>query len=245
MRRVIAVIQARMGSTRLPGKVLRDLGGRTVLEWVVTAARESGMCDEVVVATTTEPADDAIAALGAELRVPVVRGPVDDVLTRYLLAVDATEAGTGDAVVRLTADCPLVDAMVIAKCVQAYGPGFIDYVTTDHEQSVAHGFDVEVVAVDSLQAIDARAVDADRTHVTSYITTHPDEFRIASVGLDPPSADLRVTLDEPADAELLDAIVGELGRAASDWRAVVALLRARPDLVALNAHVAVKPLSAG
>jgi spore coat polysaccharide biosynthesis protein SpsF len=245
MRRVIAVIQARMGSTRLPGKVLRDLGGRTVLEWVVTAARESGECEEVIVATTTEAADDAIVALATELRASIVRGPVEDVLTRYLLAAESTGAGTGDAIVRLTADCPLVDAMVIAKCVQAYGPGFIDYVTTDHEHSVAHGFDVEVVAVDALQASDARATGTDRTHVTSYIAAHPDEFRIASVGLDPPSADLRVTLDEPADAELLDAIVAELGREAGDWRAVVALLRARPDLVALNAHVAVKPLSAG
>ncbi len=73
----------------------------------------------------------------------------------------------------------------------------------------------------------------------------PDEFRIASVALDPSSVDLRVTLDEPADAELLDAIVAEFGERASNWRAVVALLRARPDLVALNAHVGVKPLAAG
>jgi spore coat polysaccharide biosynthesis protein SpsF len=245
MRRVIAVIQARTGSTRLPRKVLRDLGGRPVLEWVVTAARESGVCDEVIVATTTEPDDDAIEALAADLCVPVVRGPVEDVLTRYLLAAEMTGAGSGDAIVRLTADCPLVDAMVIAKCVQAYGPGLIDYVTTDHEHSVAHGFDVEVVALDALQTIDEIATGSDRAHVTSYIAAHPEEFRIASVGLDPPNADLRVTLDEPADADLLDAIVVELGRDAGDWRAVVALLRARPDLVAINAHVAVKPLAAG
>ena len=135
--------------------------------------------------------------------------------------------------------------MVIAKCVQAYGPGLIDYVTTDHEHSVAHGFDVEVVALDALQTVDAVATGSDRAHVTSYIAAHPDEFRIASVGLDPSSVDLRVTLDEPADAALLDEIVGELGREASDWRAVVALLRSRPDLVAINAHVAVKPLGAG
>jgi spore coat polysaccharide biosynthesis protein SpsF len=245
MRRVIAVIQARTGSTRLPRKVLRDLGGRTVLEWVVTAARESGVCDEVIVATTTDPDDDAIEALASDLRVAVVRGPVEDVLTRYLLAAESTDAGSGDAIVRLTADCPLVDAMVIAKCVRAYGPGLIDYVTTDHEHSVAHGFDVEVVALDALQTIDAVATGSDRAHVTSYIAARPDEFRIASVGLDPPNADLRVTLDEPADAELLDAIVAELGRDASDWRAVVALLRARPDLVAINADVAIKPLTAG
>ena len=124
-------------------------------------------------------------------------------------------------------------------------PQRVDYVTTDHDATVAHGFDVEVVSVGSLRRIDALATGADRAHVTSYITFRPDEFRIASVALDPSSVDLRVTLDEPADAELLDAIVAELGDDANNWRAVVALLRARPDLVALNAHVGVKPIAAG
>lgn len=245
MSHLIAVIQARTGSTRLPRKVLRDLGGRPVLEWVVTAARESSVCDDVVVATTTEPDDAAVVDLARRLDVKAVRGPVDDVLARFLMSAEAAGAASGDAIVRLTADCPLLDPMVIAECADAYSPGRTDYVTTDHEHTVAHGFDVEIVAVDALQTIDAVATGADRTHVTSYITQHPDEFRVVNVALDPPSADLRVTLDEPADAELLDAIVAELGERASNWRDVVALLRSRPDLVALNAHVAVKPLAAG
>src|SRR3954452_12693147 len=113
--RRVAVVQARMGSTRLPGKVLRDLGGRSVLSWVVDAARDSGVLDDVVVATTTDAADDDLAAHAAEGgRARVVRGPVDDVLTRYLLALDATSA---DVVVRLTADCPLLDPALIAVLV--------------------------------------------------------------------------------------------------------------------------------
>jgi len=245
MPHLIAVIQARTGSTRLPRKVLRELGGRPVLEWVVTAARESNVCDAIVVATTTEPGDGAVVDLAARLGVAAVRGPVDDVLTRFLMAADAAHAVSGDAVVRLTADCPLLDPMVIAECAAVFDPARTDYVTTDHEHTVAHGFDVEIVSVDALHAIDPVATGADRAHVTPYITLHPDDFRIASVALDPPSADLRVTLDEPADAELLDAIVAELGDRATSRRDVVALLRARPDLVALNAHVAVKPLAAG
>ncbi|HEV7526344.1 MAG TPA: NTP transferase domain-containing protein [Acidimicrobiia bacterium] len=245
MPRLIAVVQARTGSTRLPRKVLRDLGGRPVLAWVVAAARDSRVCDEIVVATTTSPDDDAVATLATELRAHVVRGPVDDVLTRYLMAIDAVGGAPGDAVIRLTADCPLLDPHVIALCGNRFVPDRVDYVTTDHDFTVAHGFDVEVVSVDTLRRIDAVATGADRAHVTSYVTFRPDEFRVATVALDPSSVDLRVTLDEPADAELLDAIVDELGDRANDWREVVALLRARPDLVAINAHVDVKPLAAG
>ncbi len=245
MPRLIAVVQARTGSTRLPRKVLRELGGRPVLAWVVGAARASGVCDEIVVATTAEPEDDAVADLAAQLDAKIVRGSVDDVLSRYLLAADAVDAIDADAIIRLTADCPLLDPQVIALCGHRFVPNRVDYVTTDHEATVAHGFDVEVVSVGALRRIDALAIGADRAHVTSYIASRPDEFRIASVALDPSSVDLRVTLDEPADAQLLDAVVAELGARADNWRAVVALLRARPDLVALNAHVGVKPIAAG
>jgi spore coat polysaccharide biosynthesis protein SpsF len=243
--RLIAVVQARTGSTRLPRKVLRDLGGRPVLAWVVGAAQHSGVCDEVVVATTTDGADDEVAALATALGARVVRGSVDDVLSRFVLAADAVDAQPTDGIVRLTSDCPLLDPRIIAMCAPAFAPRRVEYVTTDHEHTVAHGFDVEIVSVDALRRLDSLATGADRTHVTSYIGSHPAEFRIASVALDSPCADLRVTLDEPADAELIEAVVAELGDDATNWRAVVALLRSRPDLVALNAHVAIKPIAAG
>ena len=244
MPRIVAVIQARTGSTRLPRKVLRPLGGEPVLGWVVAAAQDSGACDEVVVATTVERGDDEVAALASSLGTTVTRGPEDDVLTRFLLAVDATDA---DVVVRLTSDCPLLDPAIVATCVRAFDPACVDYVTTEHDgpNGLAHGFDVEVVSAGLLRAIDGRATGADRAHVTSYVVARPDEYRIAQLTFAPPSADLRVTLDEPADAEVLDAVVAELGRDARDWRRVVQLLRNRPDLVALNAHVAPKPLSLG
>ena len=130
-----------------------------------------------------------------------MRGPVDDVLTRFLLAADAVGRARGDAIVRLTADCPLLDPHIIALCGRRFVPNRVDYVTTDHDYTVAHGFDVEVVSVDALRRIDAVATGADRAHVTSYIAFRPDEFRIATVALDPSSVDLRVTLDEPADAD--------------------------------------------
>ena len=216
-----------------------------MLAWTIAAALDSGVCSDVIVATTTEPADDEVAALAVQSGARVVRGPVDDVLTRFLLAVDAAGLEPGDGVIRLTADCPLLDPRVIARGAEAFAPELVDYVTTDHEHTVAHGFDVEVVSVDALRHLGAVARGADRADVTSYIASHPDDFCTETITLDPPSADLRVTLDEPADATLLDAIVDELGEGANDALAVVAFLRSRPDLAAVNAHVAVKPLAAG
>jgi spore coat polysaccharide biosynthesis protein SpsF len=222
----------------LPRKVLRDLGGRPVLAWVISAARLSGACDEVVVATTTEPDDDEVAGLATCLGARPVRGPVEDVLTRYLLAAHESDA---DVIVRLTADCPLLDPDMIAACVHAFDPAAVDYVTVDHN-SVAHGFDVEVVAAERLRTIDALATGADRSHVLTYIERHG---RVRALPFEPPSADLRVTLDEPADADLLDEVVAELGHDARNYRQVVSLLRARPDLAEINRHVAIKPFEAG
>ena len=240
--RTVAVIQARVGSTRLPRKVLRPLGDRTVLAWVIAAAQASGQCDDVVVATSTLPDDEAVAAAAREQGVRAVLGPADDVLTRYLMAIDATNA---DVVVRLTADCPLLDPAIIAMCIRAFDPALVDYLSTNHPRSLPHGLDVEVAAADALRAASAVADGVHRVHVTSYLYTHADEFRVAGITFSPPADDLRITLDEPDDATLLDAIVAELGPRASSWREVVALLRSRPDLVALNAHVRQKTLDEG
>src|SRR5450756_411411 len=108
--RINVVIQARTGSTRLPGKVLEDLGGHPVLEWVVRAAKAATQIDTVIVATSTLAGDDVVAELAESFGVPVVRGSEDDVLSRYVAALDAYPA---DAIVRLTADCPLLDPTLI------------------------------------------------------------------------------------------------------------------------------------
>jgi spore coat polysaccharide biosynthesis protein SpsF len=129
--------------------------------------------------------------------------------------------------------------------VRAFDPTRLDYLSTSLPRTLPHGLDVEVVAVHALHAADAHARGVDRVHVTSYLYAHPEGFRLAGVTVAPPCNDLRVTLDEPADAELLDAIVAELGDGPHAWRPVVGLLRARPDLAAINAHVRQKPVAAG
>ncbi|HEX6445458.1 MAG TPA: glycosyltransferase family protein [Streptosporangiales bacterium] len=243
MTTVVGVVQARMGSSRLPGKVLVPLAGRSVLGWVVRAVEQSGCVDELVVATTTEPADDAIVGECEALGVEVARGPVDDVLSRFLNAVERWKP---DAVARFTADCPLLDPSLVALAVSAWRAApWLDYLSTALPRCVPRGMDVEVVRGDTLRAVDATATAHHRAHVTSAVYTDPERHRLLGLHLHPDASDLRVTLDTDDDLRLVRAVVDELGDRPGSLPEVVALLRSRPDIVALNAHVEQKPLAAG
>ena len=241
--RINAVIQARAGSTRLPAKVLADLGGRPVLEWVVRAARAASRIDEVIVATSTLAGDDLVADLAYSLGALVVRGSEDDVLSRFVAALDAHPA---DALVRLTADCPLLDPTLIDAVAGAWAAApTLDYVSTVLVRSLPRGMDIELVTARALRAVDRMAVGHDRVHVTSAVYADPTAYHLLGLCVTPPANDLRVTLDTAEDLVLLRALVAELPDAPPEWRDVVAILRARPDLVAINANVVQKPLEAG
>lgn len=241
--RINAVIQARVGSTRLPGKVMEDLGGRPILDWVVRAARSATQIDQVIVATSTLAADDSVAELAESLQVAVVRGSEGDVLSRFVTALDAHPA---DAIVRLTADCPLLDPNLIDAVAGAWAAvPIVDYVSTVLVRCLPRGLDVELVTARALRAVDRTAVGHDRVHVTSGVYADPAAFRLLGLCVTPPANDLRVTLDTQEDLVLLRALVAELPDAPPSWRDVVTLLRARPDLVAINSGVPQKPLEAG
>lgn len=238
--RVNAVIQARLSSTRLPGKVLRPLGGRSTLSWVIRAAARTHNVDTVILATSTAAEDDPVAEEATKCGAEVVRGPLDDVLARYLMAVDEHPC---DAVVRLTADCPLHDPALIAQVVGTWrADPTLDYVSNIVVRRYPRGFDTELVRRETLEEQGETATGPHREHVTSNLYTRPDTYRIAGVipGVD--NSDLRVTLDTPEDAQLLDAVVAALGNDVPNWSDVVALLRTRPDLAALNATVTQKAL---
>lgn len=240
--RVNAVVQARTGSSRLPRKVLRPLGDAPVLAWVVRAAQAAAGIDQVVVATSDTTADDAVADLAESLGAAVVRGSEDDVLARFLLAIGAYPC---DAVVRLTADCPLLDPALIDLVVAAWRQDPIhDYVATTLVRTLPRGLDVELASARALRDVARHAHGHDRVHVTSGLYADPQRYRLLGLVVAPPADDLRVTLDTPEDAALLDGLVEVLGGPVG-WRELVAVLRARPDLVARNATVAQKPLEAG
>jgi spore coat polysaccharide biosynthesis protein SpsF len=241
--RVNAVVQARAGSTRLPGKVLRPLGPRPVLEWVVRAASAAAGVDGVVVATTTAGEDDAVAELCGRLDVPVVRGSEHDVLARFL---DAVETHPCDAVVRLTADCPLLDPDLVGLVAALWRQRpDLDYVSTTLVRTLPRGLDVELATVAALHDVARTARGHDRVHVTSGLYAEPDRYSLLGLVVAPDASGLRVTLDTAEDADVLDRVVAALGDRPPPWREVVAFLRAHPEVAERNASVRQKPVEAG
>jgi spore coat polysaccharide biosynthesis protein SpsF len=238
--RIVGIVQARMGSSRLPGKVLRPLAGRSVLGRVVRAARDSGVLADLVVATSTDGVDDAVAAECDRLGVPCHRGPVDDVLGRF---VGALAAHPGDAVMRFTADCPLLDPEIIALVASVYRavPG-LDYASTSIARTLPRGLDVEIIRADALRTLDRLATDHHRVHVTSYAYTHPELFRVLGVTLTPDRSALRLTLDTEQDWALVRAVTDHFGDVSVPLAKLADWLDGQPALRALNADVRQKRL---
>lgn len=236
---ITAIIQARMGSSRLPGKVLLPAGGRPLLEWLANQLAHCRRLDSIVLATTTAPADDAIAQTGQRLGWRVARGPEDDVLERYCLA--AQEAGltaqTGH-VMRLTADCPLVQPDVCDALAELYASGCCDYARTS--ERFAEGLDCELVSLEALLCARAEArLASEREHVTLFVRNRPERFRLCELQSPEDNSRYRLTVDEPEDYEVVRALLEALGRPgrALGFAEVAAHLEAHPELLRRNAHI--------
>jgi spore coat polysaccharide biosynthesis protein SpsF len=239
----VAIIQARLGSTRLPGKVLLDLAGRPMLERVVSRVRRAGTIDRVLVATTVEDRDRPLVEMCDELGVDVWRGSENDVLDRYRGAAAATGAGT---VVRITSDCPFIDPGVIDRVVGAFRAAAP---AVDYASNIApvrcwpRGLDTEVFSFAALDR--AWREDRDpalREHVTPYIYRHPETFRLLNVTMDADASVHRWTVDTPEDFALAAAVYDRFGHDRFSWREALDLVEREPALSALNAHVEQKVL---
>ena len=204
--RKIAVVQARMGSSRLPGKVLKPLAGRPVLDHVVSRVAAAQRIDGVVVATSTLPGDDAIADYCGTKGWVCVRGPERDVLTRYASAVRASSA---DIVVRVTSDCPLFSPLILDDMLAKFDPSSMDYMSTNWpERSFPIGLDCEIMRGAALLEISEIATDPyDREHVTPYFYRNPDRFRLFGHACSRPLAHLSITLDTAEDYQRLVDLV--------------------------------------
>lgn len=241
--RIVAIIQARMASTRLPGKALLDLGGKPILQHVVERVRMSKQVAEVVVATTDHHPDDAIASLCQGLEVSCYRGEEDDVLKRFLGAVEQTRA---DVVVRITADCPLIDPDVVDRVIRAYETTGVEYASNGIHRSWPRGFDVEVFRAETLRRADKLATRPyEREHVTAAIYMAPTVFRCTNVEAphEAYAPDFRVCIDTKEDLEVVRRILSSTKDPASLRAAdVVAFLRENPRVLALNRNVRQKGL---
>jgi spore coat polysaccharide biosynthesis protein SpsF len=238
--KTVAIVQARMGSTRLPGKVLRPLCGRPMLAQQVRRIAACTTVSEIVLATTTAASDNAIADLASELGVRCFRGSEQDVLWRFVGAARATRA---EVVVRLTADCPLIDPQVIDGVVRALQQRFhsFDYAANVLERSYPRGLDAEALFMDVLERMHriGRTPSA-REHVTLDIRQRPDLFACYSV-VDPAgdNSDLRWTVDTVEDFALVERLYEDLGLGETlrPYHEVLAHVRANPQLATLNAHI--------
>jgi spore coat polysaccharide biosynthesis protein SpsF len=207
--RIGAVIQARMSSRRLPGKVLRVLAGRPLLDHVLDRVGRARGIDAVAVATSTESGDDPIAEFCSTYGAMCVRGPLADVARRLWLAAEALRL---DAFVRICADSPLVDPALIDRAVIAFGPG-VDLVTNVLPRTYPPGQAVEVVSTAALAAAVARMTEpADREHVTRYFYRNASAYRIRNLRSDRDYGALRLVVDTAADLQRLETLLGALDR---------------------------------
>jgi spore coat polysaccharide biosynthesis protein SpsF len=241
--KTVAIIQARTGSTRLPGKVLLPLLGRPLLVHVVERVARASRIDETVVATTTLAGDDGIFELGRREGWLIVRGSEMDLLDRYLQAARERAA---DRVVRITSDCPLIDPDLIDEVVGALDEG-IDYASNSLEpRTFPRGLDVEAMRRETLE--EAGLADHDpssREHATPYIYRHPERFRLRRLAAQSDLSAHRWTVDTPADYELVRRIYDALGRNDFGWLEALAVVEAHPDWAESNRHIAQKTVPGG
>ena len=242
--RVVAIVQARMGSTRLPGKVLKPVAGKPLLWHVLYRLTRCKTLDWIVVATSDNPRDDAIETYCRNEKIEVVRGPEDNVLARFKLAADKTEA---DIIVRVSADAPFIDPQFVDHLVNTLIAAEGDYVLVEPGQQCAH----EGVDPFSRRALDRLVAEVShdpvaREHVSGYFKSHPDFVRIVHAAPDPRLARRggRLTIDTPDDLAFIEAIHQRLKAKAGEASLadLLLLLDREPKLGRMNAHVQQKTL---
>lgn len=228
-----------MGSTRLPGKALKKVLGKPLLQWIIERLRRCKELTSIVVATTTLPEDNPIAALCQEESVEYFRGESEDVLSRYIGAM--RHFGT-DIGVRITGDCPLIDPMIVDEAIQLFldPSSHFDYVSNCVKRTYPRGLDVEVFSYEALeQAYRSATTKEEREHVTYHILTHPTLFNIGSLEQREDLSSLRLTVDTEEDFLLVSKIIEDLGNKHLDFALpeIIALLSNHPEWLTINSHI--------
>ena len=243
MTGVAAVIQARTGSSRLPGKVMYPLGGRSALEHVVNRVVYTDSVTDTIVATSTEPQDDVIEQYAPEFGADVIRGSESNVLSRFKRAV---KQYAPEIIVRVTGDCPLVSPRFIDACVDRIRTAGADYVCAGLERTFPRGVTCEAFTTESfLSVIEESTEPRHREHVTPYYREHPERFELSNLDSSEifdeewlqDRTDLRLTLDEPADYQLLETVYREVKyEGILDLRDAIQHIDEN-DLTTINQHV--------
>ena len=241
MTKIVTVIQARSGSSRLPGKVMMDVLGKPLLIRMVERVQRAKLAGPIVIATTTEPGDDIIEKLCESEGLLCYRGSRDDLLDRHYRAGKMHNA---DAVVKIPSDCPLIDPKVIDKVLQYYLDNDFDFVSNLHPATYPDGNDVEIMSWKTIEKAWQKATrNMEREHTTPYIWENPDQFKIGNVvwetSLDYSMTD-RWTIDYPEDFTFIKTIYEQLYPAnpAFDLQDILHLTRQNPDVFSINSKYA-------
>jgi spore coat polysaccharide biosynthesis protein SpsF len=241
--KIAAIIQARMGSTRLPGKVLRKLFDYTVLGHTILRLSQVSEINEIIVATTTLSQDDAIVDEAKQQNVLFSRGSVDDVLSRYY---EAALENNVDVIIRITSDCPLIDPSTIEKVLKHFKTEKVDYASNTLERSYPRGLDVEIFSMDALKRMYFEASKPEqREHVTPFIYQNPEMFRLYSCRNVEDYSKYRWTLDTVEDWNLIHEIYHRLYHPGEiiSFDEVIRLMKQYPELHNINSHVEQKKLT--
>lgn len=233
--KIVAIIQARMGSSRLPGKVMAEIVGKPMLFHVVTRVSRARKINIVTVATSTHASDDSIAEYCAGANIPCFRGSEEDVLDRFYQAAKHFQA---DVVVRLTADCPLHDPEVIDRVVSVLLESDADFVSGGMKTTFPDGLDAAAFPMTVLsQTWQEAKLKSDREHVTPYIHKHPEIFRLKTITCDEDLSYLRWTVDEPRDLEFVRAVYEYLGDTSFGMKEILDLLKKHSELNNINTGI--------
>lgn len=234
---VFLIVQARMGSTRLPGKIMRQVQQKPLLEYMVERLRKVNLADGIIIATTQAEQEEPIIEWCDKHGINYYRGSENDVLSRYYEAASKYEART---VVRLTSDCPLIDPNLVDRVIKYYLENDYDYVSNVLIRTYPRGMDTEVFSYRVLeQAYNLAAKSSEREHVTAYIYNHPESFRLGSVTGDRDYSRYRLTVDTPEDFQLIAHLLEYVTQtgAGTDYMSIVRYLETHPEIAAINAHV--------
>ena len=244
VRRVI-ILQARMGSSRLPGKVLKGLGGHTLLSHELKRLKLCRCADEIVLATTNNRDDDSLISLAEQEGVRWFRGSEHDVLSRF---VGAAAEARADIVVRVTGDCPLIDAEQVDRVIAEleHNESSCDYAANILRRTFPRGLDTEAIFRDALHRIDRLGKSAAaREHVTYFVhCEHPELFLCRSVEDSEDNSDLRWTVDTQEDFDMVSGLHAALGLGDAVWsyRDLVRYIRLNPQIARVNQHITQKPV---
>lgn len=234
--KVLIIIQARMNSERLPGKVLKEVLGKPLLSYMLERVQAVPNTDTLV-ATTIQPEDDAIVSLCLREGVKVFRGSQNDVLERYYQAAKENNA---KVIVRVTGDCPCIDPKIIEQVIQYYQKNSYDYVSNTLQWTFPRGMDVEVFSYKILEKAYHEAKKLpEREHVTLYIYTHPEIFTLGNYARTKDASQYRLTVDTPEDFELIKRIIENLypNNPKYSLDDIITLLEQKPEWVQINSKI--------